>query len=227
MNEILRQREVDAAIKALYREGNIAHNFGDHAVQRINRNVRFLVINSPETLNEIIASSRSNSLEEYLWSEIMQEYGMSPKRTIRGDKRWSYMNKYRIALIAFAFVRRVSESDDRITSKNDNYAMIQLRGLMESIIERRSVRKATSDDRMEALAMFIWVNAPHAHPTNMFFAAEDFSYDEHLRDIHYVAKRVAEVRNIIPELVERKSCDREVVDMLLNAPTPALAVGML
>jgi hypothetical protein len=227
-NEILRQREVDAAIKALYREGNITHNFGDHVVQNIRRNVRFLVINSPETLNEIIASSRSNSLEEFLWGEIMQDPKMSPKRRIRGDRRWSYMNKYRIALVAFQFIRRVAEFDERITAGHvDHYAMDQLRHLMEDVIERRSLRKTTSDDRLEALAIFIWVHAPHVRPTNMFFSVYDFRYEDHLRELHYLAKRIDEVRDIIPQLTERKSCERAVVDMLLDAPAPSLAVGML
>lgn len=226
-NEIMRQREVDAAIKAIYREGNIEHNFGYHVFQNITRNVRFLVINSPETLNEIIASSRSDPLEEYLWSDILQEPRMSPRRSIRADKRWTYMNKYRIALVAFQFIRHIAEFDDRITDNTAHYAMDQIRFLMEDVIERRTLRKATSDDRLEALAVFVWVHAPHTRATDMFLSADDLCYEDHLRELHYLAKRIDEVRGIIPQLTERKSCDRAIVDVLLDAPTPALAVGML
>lgn len=220
------------------------YEYDSHSRDRTRENLEYLIRHAPDLLQRVLDTVQSKDEARPLFGHIIRHSQIAPGR---GHSYYDYEGSaspkepteaqiqsrlmiIREALVVHTLVSRLSESGflsgSDLTEDGQRAIVNDLRSATETVLARKHL-VSFNDDDIEAVATMMYVTGAHE---DRMFAVNQMSntiYDDNSEDIAYLVSRITEVRDIIPLLAERKSCDRELVASLLDFPSSALVEGVL
>lgn len=216
--------KVNAARTKLVASGIYSTSNASRAGDYSELNLRLLLNYSPELFEAVMESVDLRGSEKYCWQQLIMRTQNQP-----GTSRDQFLLPYRCSLIGYPMMNRIAEIDPRFYPMRNGIqdSMMRMDGLMRVVLQPVSeTGTEISDETIEAVAMFVYVGGLYDNPKRIEYV-DNLFYADNERDIEYLASRIEEARDILPLLSERKTVSREVVESLLDNPSPALREGAL
>ena len=227
------QKEINCEIERVTailapKEGNYRRG-RNHDPELLRENLSLLIRYSPETLEDVIASSNEGILEKEFWAKFMSEKTLHPTASRETDEAVERcLNHYRICLGTVSCMNRLEAEGVQITGEWDTPSIWKWHSTVDSILEAHSgENKKFSKETAEATALFSYIGGlQYLSPFNIR-DTPSLRYEANKKDIDYFSQNLDAVYRVMPELVQRGVKDAGLVRVMVESPSSALNEGEL